>query len=133
MKITKENYFETVKKIGFENLPMVLKQSHTVILTKTVNGEDWSKYKNDAELKRMIDLVFKKLEEYIKSQKENLSGAEEELNGSVPQVPYGKENDVDYHYLRHELMFINRFLKWNNESVTKKELLKFLLSRIQAS
>ena len=24
-------------------------------------------------------------------------------------------------------MFINRFLKWNNESVTKKELLKFLL------
>lgn len=126
MKITKENYFNAVKKIGFENLPMVLKQSHTVILTKTVNGEDWSNYKNDAELKRMIDLVFKKLEEFIKSQKENLSGAEEELNRSVPQVPYGKETDVDYHYMREELLFINRFLKWNNESITKKELLKFI-------
>lgn len=59
MKITTHNYFDTINKIGFENLPLVLKQSHTVILTKTVNGEDWSKYQNDADLKRMIDLVFK--------------------------------------------------------------------------
>ena len=78
MKITTKNYFVTINKIGFENLPLVLKQSHTVILTKTVNGEDWSKYQNDADLKRMIDLVFKKLEEFMASNKKDLSGTEEE-------------------------------------------------------
>ena len=75
MKITTKNYFDTVKKIGFEKLPLVLKQSHTVIMTKTDMGNNWSEYKNDPDLKRMIDLAFTKLEQFIKSQ---------ELSGTLP-------------------------------------------------
>ncbi len=46
-------------------------------MTKTINGEDWSRYKNDIALKRMIDLVFKKLEEFMASNIKKLSGTEE--------------------------------------------------------
>lgn len=73
-KITTDNYFETIKKIGFENLPLVLKQSHTVIMTKTDNGKDWRQYKNDADLKRMVNLAFRKLEDFIRSETSELSG-----------------------------------------------------------
>ncbi|MBL7910091.1 MAG: hypothetical protein JNJ41_03405 [Bacteroidia bacterium] len=122
MKITKENYFNTINKIGFENLPLVLKQSHTVILTKTVNGEDWSKYQNDADLKRMIDLVFKKLEEFIASNKKNLSGMEEKEEEQME----GTKNNADkqkkvnpYSKIGTEIKFIHRFLAFHDKILYK--------------
>lgn len=101
MKITTENYFDTVNKIGFENLPVILKQSHTVILTKTDNGEDWSRYQNDADLKRMIDLAFKKLEEFMASSKENLKGVDDE---SYPELERAKQDAAGYHQLPTETL-----------------------------
>lgn len=78
-KITTTNYFETIEEVGFENLPLVLKQSHMVIMTKTDNGSDWSKYQSDADLKRMIVLAFEKLSEFISATASSeLSGAKEE-------------------------------------------------------
>lgn len=109
-KITTSNYFATIKKIGFENLPLVLKQSHTVIMTKTINGEDWSKYKNDADLKRMIDLVFKKLEEFIRSNAKPIHGNHHTSN---------RKFEV-------EQKFITDFLKLHDTSKTKTELLQFV-------
>ena len=76
MKITKDNYFEHVKRIGFEKLPLVLKQSHMVIMTKTDNGEDWKLYNSDKDLKRMVDLAFEKLKEYIESQFKSEKGVD---------------------------------------------------------
>jgi hypothetical protein len=67
-KITTTNYFDTINKIGFENLPSVLQQSHKLIMDNTNSGKDWDVYKNDVDLKRMIDLVFKKLEEFMQSK-----------------------------------------------------------------
>lgn len=77
-KINTSNYFETIEEIGFENLPQVLQESHMVILSKTDEGEDWSKYKSEADLKRMINLAFKKLEEFVNSGNNELSGTSEE-------------------------------------------------------
>lgn len=85
-KINTQNYFETIGEIGFENLPLVLKQSHMVITAKTDNGSNWSKYQRDADLKRMINLAFKKLEEFLSSQQTtNKKGKREQkgLNGTT--------------------------------------------------
>ena len=122
MKITTHNYFDTINKIGFENLPLVLKQSHTVILTKTVNGEDWSKYQNDADLKRMIDLVFKKLEEFMASNKKNLSGTEEkeeeQLEGAKDDAHKPKKENP-YSKIGTEIKFIHRFLAFHDKILYK--------------
>lgn len=112
-KITSSNYFETIKQIGFENLPLVLKQSHTVIMTKTINGEDWSRYKKDIDLKRMIDLVFKKLEEFINSTKKNKS-----MNGLDGVKPKNKQENP-YSKIVKEVYFIQRFLEFHDKVLYK--------------
>jgi hypothetical protein len=122
MKITTKNYFDTINKIGFEKLPLVLKQSHTVILTKTVNGEDWSKYQDDADLKRMIDLVFKKLEEFIASNKKDLSGTEEkeeeQMEGAKCNNDKPKKTNP-YSKIGTEMKFIHRFLAFHDKILYK--------------
>jgi hypothetical protein len=122
MKVTTKNYFDTVNKIGFENLPLVLKQSHAVILTKTVNGEDWSKYQNDADLKRMIDLVFKKLEEFMSSNKKNLSGTEEieeeQMEGTKSNANKPKKENP-YSKIGTEIKFIHSFLAFHDKILYK--------------
>ncbi|MGQ0829333.1 MAG: hypothetical protein ACT4ON_13175 [Bacteroidota bacterium] len=77
-KITTENYFKSIEEIGRENLPIVLQRSHSVIMAKTDSGNDWSIYENEQDLKRMVDLTFKKLEEFIKSQ--GLDGVKRDMD-----------------------------------------------------
>ena len=73
MRITTKNYFKAVSEVGFENLPDALKKSHSLIEERTDNGNDWSIYEHDAEVKRVFDLAFEKLFEFI-DKKEGLSG-----------------------------------------------------------
>jgi len=75
MKITTRNYFDVIEKIGLENLPIPLKQSHSVIDTKTDNGSNWKSITSDTELKSVMDLSFQKLGEFQNSNK-SLSGIE---------------------------------------------------------
>ncbi len=112
-KITTDNYFETIEEIGFENLPQVLQESHMVILSKTEEGEDWERYKSEPDLKRMVNLAFKKLEEFIKSDKEE----EKPVNGIKPEKPIKKN---PYGEISTEVKFINRFLDFNDKVLYKK-------------
>jgi len=73
MRITTKNYFKAVSEVGFENLPDALKKSHSLIEERTDHGNDWSIYEHDAEVKRVFDLAFEKLFEFI-DKKEGLSG-----------------------------------------------------------
>lgn len=73
MRITTKNYFKAISEVGFENLPEVLKKSHLLIDDRTNKGNDWGIYENDAEVKRVFDLSFEKLAEFI-DRKDNLSG-----------------------------------------------------------
>ena len=73
MRITTKNYFKAVSEVGFENLPEALKKSHSLIEERTDNGNDWSIYEHDAEVKRVFDLAFEKLFEFI-DKKDGLSG-----------------------------------------------------------
>ncbi len=108
-KITTKNYFETIKKIGFEKLPLVLKQSHTVIMTKTDMGADWDFYKSNPDFKRMVDLAFLKLQEFMKSKSVNeMDGVK---NNNAKENPYSK--------IVKEVYFIERFLDFHDKVLYK--------------
>ena len=78
-KITTENYFKVIAKIGFEKLPKALQDSHMVIITKTNEGKNWNALKSDKDLANMSNLAFTKLEDFIRSEnKEELSGTPKE-------------------------------------------------------
>ena len=76
MKITKDNYFSEIEKINVDELPEELLQAHELISDKTNVGKDWSIYHQDGEMKKVIDLTFQKLEEFI-SFKNGLAGEDE--------------------------------------------------------
>jgi hypothetical protein len=109
MKITTKNYFETIKKIGFEKLPLVLKQSHTVIMTKTDMGADWDFYKSNPDFKRMVDLAFLKLQEFMKSK--SVNGMDGVKTNKTKENPYSK--------IVTEVYFIDRFLKFHDQVLYK--------------
>ena len=90
MKITTKNYFKAISEVGFDNLPEVLKKSHLVIQEKTNNGNDWGLYDNDPEVKRVFDLAFEKLYEFI-DRKDNLAG----LDGN-PLIERAKKDAAGY-------------------------------------
>ena len=90
MRISTKNYFKAISEVGFENLPEVLKKSHLVIEEKTENGKDWGIYEDDSEVKRVFDLAFEKLEEFI-DRKDNLSG----LDGN-PIIDRAKNDAAGY-------------------------------------
>ena len=93
MRITTKNYFKAVSEIGFENLPEALQKSHLLIEERTDKGNDWSIYEHNNEVKRVFDLSFEKLEEFI-DRKENLSG----LDGN-PIIDRAKQDAEGYKHL----------------------------------
>lgn len=90
MRITTKNYFKAVSEVGFENLPEALKKSHSLIEERTDHGNDWSIYEHDAEVKRVFDLAFEKLFEFI-DKKEGLSGVSDN-----PIIARAKADAVGY-------------------------------------
>jgi hypothetical protein len=96
--ITKGNYNKHIDRIGFENLPEELKKAHLVIMSKTDNGNDWKIYETDEEIKKVIDLSFQKLDEFIVHRgNENLSG-----HGDSPAVKQAKQDAIGYPFLETE-------------------------------
>jgi hypothetical protein len=131
MIINTTNYFQHIKRIGFENLPLVLKQSHTVIMTKTVNGEDWKLYYNDPDLKRMIELTFRKLEEFIQSRFINEASPKKEKSKTKSNRKNGGDKDVsglegtkinEQDGYVTERKFIEKTLALNNKNISKTQL-----------
>lgn len=113
MNITTKNYFAIVKSIGVEKMPPVLKQAHAAISEKTEAGNDWSHYQRDEDFKRVVNLAFRKLEEYKASQ--NLSGLSQEKKDEEQKKP--KVNP--YSNIAKECQFIERFLAFHNQVLYK--------------
>jgi hypothetical protein len=114
MKIDIKNYLTVIQDAGFNKLPEVLQQSHTVLMSKTKDGQDWSNYESDADLKNMADLIFQKLEEYLKSIEPEKP--KNELEGVKPTPT--KKNP--YSSIALEVSFIKRFLEFHDKVLYKK-------------
>ncbi|MCC7303461.1 MAG: hypothetical protein IT233_12550 [Bacteroidia bacterium] len=67
MKVTKNNFMTEVHKIGQENLPEGLLQAHLYLMKMTDGGKDWSLLEKKANFKRLAELAFQKLEEFLEN------------------------------------------------------------------
>ncbi len=114
MRTTTKNYFKAVSEVGFDNLPEVLKKSHLLIEDRTNKGSDWGIYENDAEVKRVFDLSFEKLDEFI-DKNEDLSGTE---NTDTKETMKQESTLTE--------KFVKRFLLLNGKTLQKKEIEGFL-------
>ncbi|MCR9171907.1 MAG: hypothetical protein NXI10_05415 [bacterium] len=66
MKITKENYFDQYNKLDQSNIPATLSKGFKLIEGASANN--WAEYNANENIKRVVDMYFKTLGDYIKSQ-----------------------------------------------------------------
>ena len=121
--ITTKNYFKAISEVGFENLPEVLKKSHLVIEEKTNHGNDWSIYEEDADVKRVFDLAFEKLFEFI-DKKEGLSGITSESKNESSEDLGAVKNK--YSDISHEIKFIHLYLNFHDKVLYKNTIGLFI-------
>ena len=67
--ITANNYYNQINSIGANQLPPTLLKSHELVNKVTQEGASWETYKGNTTIKRMIDLYFTKLDEYVETHK----------------------------------------------------------------
>jgi hypothetical protein len=126
MRISNNNYFKAIDEVGIKNLPEVLQRSHTIIEDRTNHGKDWGIYEKDAEVKRVFDLAFEKLDEFI--DKKDLSGtndsnALEGTKNESEKVSLNGKPKIEY---KTEVAFIKKFLSLEGELVKSKDLNGFI-------
>ena len=66
--ITTTNYFETIKKVNISTLPDVLKRGYDNIEKYTQSGADWSLYEKNDAIRRVMDTIFEKTNDFINQQ-----------------------------------------------------------------
>jgi len=57
------NYFQKTSNIDWENVPKALAKGHRLV--EGASQENWSPYRTNENIKRVVDAYFKKLDEYI--------------------------------------------------------------------
>jgi hypothetical protein len=57
------NYFQKTSNINWENVPEALAKGHRLV--EGASQENWSPYRTNENIKRVVDAYFKKLDEYI--------------------------------------------------------------------
>ena len=126
MRISNINYFKAIDEVGFKNLPEVLQRSHTMIEDRTSHGKDWGIYEKDTEVKRVFDLAFEKLDEFI--DKKDLSGLNETttLEGTKKESEKTSSNTKSKIEYKTEVGFIKKFLSFEGLSMESKDLNDFI-------
>lgn len=66
--ITDKNYFTEIERIGVSSLPDTLRKSHEFVVKSTNNGSSWDTYQNNDTIRKVINLYFEKLNQYLGNQ-----------------------------------------------------------------
>lgn len=126
MRISNKNYFKAIDEVGFKNLPEVLQRSHAMIEDRTSHGKDWGIYEKDTEVKRVFDLAFEKLDEFI--DKKDLSGLNEisTLEGTKKESEKTLSDTKSKIEYKTEVGFIKKFLSLEGLLMESKDLNDFI-------
>ena len=140
--ITANNYYNQINSIGANQLPPTLLKSHELVNKVTQEGASWETYKGNSTIKRMIDLYFTKLDEYVETHKPKQTVKKEapkreqktvkEKSNIVPPAKAIKAKKGDtanqVEHIEDELKFIKRFTLLNGKTKTAEQVLGFLNS-----
>lgn len=144
--ITANNYFNEVGRIGVETLPETLKKGHDLVVKSTSNGTSWSNYQNSESIRKVIDLYFQKLNDYVSSTGSKQTVPEPQgQKHSIPKTtkvkvkkekasapkkrkatPEPQQNVKLVEHLREEIKFIRRYIGLHNKMKTPNAILTFI-------
>ncbi len=65
MNITHDNYYKIIESMDISTLPETLQKGHRAVEKITINNTTWTKYHNSDAIKRVADLYFQKLSDYL--------------------------------------------------------------------
>lgn len=144
--ITDKNYFAEIERIGASSLPDTLRKSHEFVVKSTNNGSSWDTYQNNDTIRKVINLYFDKLNQYLgtsspqKSQPQKAEPKPEPVRRTkvtpVRSKP-AKAKAENYkkaaskpgkkvEHIREELKFIKRFVALHNKVKSPNSILSFL-------
>ncbi|MCD6068920.1 MAG: hypothetical protein K0S33_3746 [Bacteroidetes bacterium] len=126
MEITTKNYFKTVEEIGLSKLPGALADAHETISSMTKAGSDWSQYKTDPRFKRIANLAFKKLGEFISTDSDALAGKKKDS----PLVEEAKWDIKSYP--NYDTPQLKRFYMWEQEAQLRDGDQEYIRIRLRA-
>jgi hypothetical protein len=145
--ITVNNYFEQVTSIGIERLPETLKKGHDLVVKSTANGTNWATYQNSDSIRKVIDLYFQKLNEYISTLKRKTASAPEVKTVARPERKKAKAKTKSVktsapkkagvtrqakaevtlvEHLLEEIKFIRRYIGLHNKMKSPGAILAFI-------
>jgi hypothetical protein len=146
--ITANNYFEEIERVGVNNLPQTLKETHDYVVRATENGSTWDNYHNSEKIKRLIDLHLQKVNELIVSkQQKNQTATRKEARVKSPEAQQRasvtrakktkpklikqkveKINAKKVEHIREEVKFIKRFVALHNKIKSPHSILTLIKS-----
>lgn len=141
--ITSINYFEEVERIGPTSLPETLKKGHDLVVKSTANGTSWANYQNSENIRKVIDLYFQKLNDYLSTLDKKAIAPEAKARapkGAKPKQKEGKaavpkkvkekvvrqDNVKLVENLREEIKFIRRYIALHNKVKSPNAILAFI-------
>jgi archaellum biogenesis ATPase FlaH len=140
--MTTENYFAQVERMDVNTLPETLKKGHDLVMKSTSNGTDWSNYHSSESIRRVIDLYFQKLEEYIRTNRssqpsEELPKTELGPATTIKKSPTKKirkkkketsiaRNIKQVEHIQEEVKFIKRYVGLHNKQKSPHAILNFI-------
>jgi archaellum biogenesis ATPase FlaH len=146
--ITANNYFNEVERIGVDTLPETLKKGHDLVVKSTNNGTSWSNYQSSESIRKVIDLYFKKLNDYVSSignkqpipapephaHKQSIPKTEKvKVKNEKASAPKKRKATIEsqqkvklVEHLREEIKFIRRYIGLHNKMKTPNAILTFI-------
>jgi len=84
--ITRENYYDTVRNIAWDQLPAALYETHQYIDQQTNQGTDWTVIGENPDEVEMLNLYFEKLQKYLNAPKEEKKGKKKQTPLWEPEI-----------------------------------------------
>ncbi len=129
--ITANNYYNQINSIGANQLPPTFLRSHELVNKVTQEGTSWETYQGNSTIKRMIDLYFTKLNEYVEQHKPKQTAIKVKKE-TLKREPKAKsikqkvDNARQTEHIEEELKFIKRFTSLNGKTKSAGQILAFL-------
>jgi hypothetical protein len=144
--VTEKNYFTEIDRIGVSSLPDTLRKSHEFVVKSTSNGSSWDTYHSNETIKKVINLHFEKLNQYLgtsspyKSQPQKADPKPEPVRSTKVAQPKTKpvkakadkskkpvsKPGKKVEHIREELKFIKRFVALHNKVKSPNSILSLL-------
>ncbi|SKC47818.1 AAA family ATPase [Ohtaekwangia koreensis] len=135
--INANNYFSKIESIGINTLPETLLKGHEYVERVTGNGTSWDNYRGSETIQRIIDLYFRKVEDFIgtlmpkpasKGPAKPKAHKEKKAKKKERKVQKEKPYAKNVARISEEVKFIKRFVGLHNKVKSPQSILSLIKS-----